>query len=229
MAIVLIVGTSANKAYTLHHDGIGWVEDQILVASDGIGSDLFGSDVAIDGSLALVGAHHVDFDSLTNPGAAYSFQHDGVRWNQLEKHVSSTAANGEELGFQVEVTGTNLLVAGNQDDTAAPNGGAVLSYFAPALALQAQPNTVAPGDALTLLTAGGSAGQPALLYSLAFDGIPFTRRLFRGTFDSEGAWELSVNVPNDPSLSGHTVTLATFALDRSGTVVMSNQELLTIQ
>jgi len=64
-------------AYLFQDDGFGnWLEVAKLTAGDAASLDQFGSSVALDGNLALVGAW-LDDDKGSNAGAAYLFERDG--------------------------------------------------------------------------------------------------------------------------------------------------------
>ncbi len=85
-------------------------EDAKLIPSDGAESDSFGSSVAIDGNVAVIGSHGDD-DGGTNTGAAYVFRFDGVSWNEEAKLVASDPADSDALGSSVSIRG-DLVLAG---------------------------------------------------------------------------------------------------------------------
>ncbi len=61
------------SAYVYHYDGLNWVEQTKLTASDGAFGDYFGCSVAISGDYALVGAVLHD-DDETDVGSAYIYE-----------------------------------------------------------------------------------------------------------------------------------------------------------
>jgi hypothetical protein len=65
-------GSYSGSAYIYRFDGSTWQEETKLLASDGAEDDVFGTSVAIDGDLVLVGAIG-DNDNGSNSGSAYIF------------------------------------------------------------------------------------------------------------------------------------------------------------
>ena len=87
-----------------------------LTASDGELFDLFGSSVAISGSMAIVGAP-VTNDAGTESGSAYVF--DITTGQQLFKLVSSDLSAFDRFARSVAISGTTAIVGATGDD----NGG----------------------------------------------------------------------------------------------------------
>src|SRR5262245_15585268 len=77
-------GTDAGAAYVFKFDGANWVQVQKLTASDGLASDYFGSAVAIDGGVIVVGAYRAD-PSGVDSGAAYVYRLAGNTWVEESK------------------------------------------------------------------------------------------------------------------------------------------------
>ncbi len=63
----------SGAAYLFHYDGSSWQQADILTASDAAPSDWFGQDVAIAGTVAVVGAIQDDDDGQSS-GSAYVFE-----------------------------------------------------------------------------------------------------------------------------------------------------------
>src|SRR5262245_46689716 len=76
--------TDVGAVYVFVHDGTNWVQKQKLMASDGAASDLFGSSLAIDGSVIVVGAPRADVAG-SDSGAAYVFRLSGSTWIEESK------------------------------------------------------------------------------------------------------------------------------------------------
>jgi len=66
-------GNMAGAAYLFHNDGINWIEQVKLTASDSESGDLFGVSVALDNESALIGASHND-DNGSCSGSSYFFE-----------------------------------------------------------------------------------------------------------------------------------------------------------
>ena len=83
------------------------VQTNMLFASDGTAQQEFGFSVAIDGSLAVIGARY-DGASGFRSGAAYIF--DVVTGAQLFKLVPSDGQQSDLFGAAVDISGTTVLV-----------------------------------------------------------------------------------------------------------------------
>ncbi|MEM7130375.1 MAG: FG-GAP repeat protein [Chloroflexota bacterium] len=96
-------GTEAGAAYVLRRISFAtksWTQETKLLPSDGSTSDHFGSSVAMDGSLALVGAPTAD-----GGGAAYIFRYSvrSVVWTEEIKLMADDIALGDQFGHSVAI------------------------------------------------------------------------------------------------------------------------------
>ncbi len=123
-------GEGSGSAYMFRWDGMAWVEEQKLLASDGATSETFGFSVAASGSTAVVGAHGGGF-SGTQPGSAYKFEWDGSVWTEVEKLVSSDGSALDALGNEVVISGDVILANAVADDDLGPTSGSVYVFFVP--------------------------------------------------------------------------------------------------
>lgn len=108
-----------------------WFPWQTLQASDAFDGDFFGSDVAIDGSLALVGAQAGDFSTVltSQPGAAYAFRQDGGGlW--VEEAVLSPPDGllFQFFGHSVDLSGDTAVVGAPTHGLAPPQQFAGRAY-----------------------------------------------------------------------------------------------------
>jgi len=95
---------------TIIDDGrIGHPDDDPALG-DGTPGDYFGSVVAIDGDLAVIGAHRANPFGLDNAGAAYVFARSGGKWLLEARLVSNTPTTGGLFGWSVAVDGDTILV-----------------------------------------------------------------------------------------------------------------------
>ncbi|TLM67720.1 MAG: hypothetical protein FDZ70_10105, partial [Actinobacteria bacterium] len=102
-------GPDAGAAYIFVRDGGTWVEQQKLVASDGLAYDYFAHDVAISGDTVIISAHTDDklgFDT----GAAYIFTRSGTTWTQQQKLQSSLPQIQEYFGYSVSIDGDTAVI-----------------------------------------------------------------------------------------------------------------------
>lgn len=93
-------------AYVFTRNGAVWTEQAKLEASDGATSDNFGYAVAFQGETAVVGANTKD----ALKGAAYVFRRSGADWLQEAKLTAPDAADDDEFGCSVAVSGDTALV-----------------------------------------------------------------------------------------------------------------------
>ena len=101
-------GTQAGAAYIFKRDGDNWTQQAKLIASDGGGYEHFGCSVAIDGNYAVIGAYMGGESG--DEGAVYIFERNETSWLQQEKLTASDAANGDQYGIAVGISGYHVLV-----------------------------------------------------------------------------------------------------------------------
>ncbi len=105
----------------------GAMEAYKLSASDGQLDDGFGSDVAIDGDTALVGAPEHDANGV-NSGAVYVFVRGGGGWTEQAKLTPSDAAALDYFGHHVSLSGDCAVVGNVYDDDKGSDAGAVYIF-----------------------------------------------------------------------------------------------------
>jgi hypothetical protein len=104
-------GTSSGSAYIFEPHYGSWVQVQKLIASDAHAGDAFGTDVAIDGTRAVVGAPaNVGVPDLQS-GAVYVFDRSHYGWTQSARLTHINADVFDHLGESVDIEGT-FLIAG---------------------------------------------------------------------------------------------------------------------
>ena len=91
------ISTNYGSAFIYRYDSTSetWEEDQVLDSPEQFDGDLFGSDVAIFGSTALVAGLHQpaggsSFDRYT---VVYLYEHDGMRWEYIGKLQDSMSSD----------------------------------------------------------------------------------------------------------------------------------------
>ncbi len=135
-----------------------------LHPTDGTASDLFGSSVAISGTIAIVGTPF-DGDNGSFSGSAYTF--DALTGSQIAKLLPSDGAAGNLFGRSVAISGTAAIAgAENGGDNGMQTGSAYL--FEPLTGLQTA----------KLIASDGSAGDKfgisvAISGTTAIVGAPF--------------------------------------------------------
>jgi hypothetical protein len=128
-------------AYVFVKPPSGWATTSTftakLTASDGTQHDELGSSVAISGDTVVAGAPLAD---LANPnresdqGATYVFVKPPAGWatmTETAKVTASDAANDDEFGTSVGISGDTVIVGAPRADTANPDQGAVYVFVKP--------------------------------------------------------------------------------------------------
>jgi hypothetical protein len=107
-------GNNSGSAYIFVRNGNTWEEQAKLTASDAAQDDFFGLSVAINGDVAIVGAHLND-DAGNASGSAYVFVRNGDTWQQQAKLTASDAAQYFYFGRSVAISGDVAIVGAGND------------------------------------------------------------------------------------------------------------------
>jgi hypothetical protein len=116
-------GFMAGSVYIYDLGSSGWERSVTLTAADGQSMDMFGSSLALDGDMLLVGAGMTSEDSFWD-GVAYVFQYHQGSWiDQLRLTPPEDGGFGDFFGSHVTANGDTYLIS-------APNefGNAVYVY-----------------------------------------------------------------------------------------------------
>lgn len=116
-------GNNSGAVYVYRYDGIGWIEEQRLTASDPSLGRFFGWSVAVEGNVILVGspAWIPGSDGL---GFVYMFRYDGSAWLEVEKISAADTSEDDRFGYSVALDGDRMLVAAPGDTEAGAFTGA---------------------------------------------------------------------------------------------------------
>ena len=122
-------GTNSGSVYVYRFDGMDWIEEQKLTASDGVMNDEFGYSVSLDGDVLVVGSW-ADDDNGDESGSVYVYRFDGADWIEEDKLTASDGEPGDNLGWSVAVSG-DVIVAGaiGNDDNGSQSGSAYVYRF----------------------------------------------------------------------------------------------------
>ncbi len=104
----------SGSAYVFKFDNSRWVEQQRLFAADPHPNTLFGTSVAIDGDVALMGAAW-DGPKGTLSGSAYVFRFNGSRWEEEQKLFASDGFAFEFFGHAVDLWGQTAVIGVDHD------------------------------------------------------------------------------------------------------------------
>ncbi|MEZ6014919.1 MAG: FG-GAP repeat protein [Planctomycetota bacterium] len=162
---------SEGALYSFEVSGATVSERQRLLEPSKRLSD-FGTNVAIDGDMAIVGAQNEGDSTGDDLGAAYVFQRNVSDWEFVTRIAPSSRAPGDRFGSRVAVSGSFFAIsAPGADHAGAADSGEVYLYerlntSASSFALRARlaPNDYAAGDgfgqSLALRGATLAAGSP---------------------------------------------------------------------
>jgi Raf kinase inhibitor-like YbhB/YbcL family protein len=115
----------AGAAYLFTRTGATWGQAAKLTDAHATVDTHFGTTVAFDGNLMVVGATN----AATKAGSVHVFRRQGAAWLQLGQLAAPAAAPDGMFGSAVAVSGNHTLVGANADDTAgAQNCGAAYVF-----------------------------------------------------------------------------------------------------
>lgn len=162
-----LFGTRAGAAYVYVHDGTDWQLEQKLTSSAGE-DERFGSKVAIDGDVAVLGAP-TETTAVGEEGAAYVFTRSGTTWTEAQKLVAWSGAPYDIFGDAVAVDGDTLYVGAPFDDEGGADAGAVYVFKLEA-GMWVQDVKLVPPD----IAAGDEFGSSLSLHGdVGIVGAPF--------------------------------------------------------
>ncbi|MCH2113935.1 MAG: FG-GAP repeat protein [Pirellulales bacterium] len=158
---VAIAGADRNSHAGIH-SGAAYLFDVTtgnelfkLTASDADERDVFGHSVAISGNTAIVGAQNND-DVVNLSGSAYLF--DVTTGTELFKLTASDAAEGDQFGHGLGVSGNRAIVGSFRDDDMGKDSGSAYLF------------DVATGEELFKITASDGAAGDWFGYWAAISG-----------------------------------------------------------
>ncbi|PHP65408.1 hypothetical protein CSC94_18785 [Zhengella mangrovi] len=122
-----ILSLDEGSAYVFVRDGTNWSQQAKLRASDAATEDQFGISVAISDDTVVVGAW-ADGDGGYRSGSAYVFARNVTTWSQQTKLVASDAAELDQFGWSVGISGDRLVVGALGDSDAGTNSGSAYVF-----------------------------------------------------------------------------------------------------
>jgi len=120
-------GTDVGAVYVFTREGAGWVQEQKIVPSDLAEDGQFGHPVALDGDTFIIGSD-ADDDGGRSSGSAYVFTRNEGSWSLQQKLIAQDAAEGNQFGFSVSVSGDTALVGAIRGDDAVPDAGSAYVF-----------------------------------------------------------------------------------------------------
>ncbi len=165
-------GLHCGAAYVYRFNGIAWVQDQKLTASDADAEDIFGSALSVSGDTAVVGALQDDCAAGDDCGSAYVFRFNGTSWVEAQKLTASDAASGDRFGGFLSVSGDTAVVSAFLDDCAAgiDCGSAYVFRFNGTSWIEEQKLTASDADAEDIFGSALSvSGATAVVGAISVD------------------------------------------------------------
>lgn len=122
-------GDRCGSAYVFRFNGISWVEQQKLTASDAGFFDEFGTAVSVNGNTVMVGARGNGCDIGIPCGAVYVFRFNGISWVELQKLTASRSTFVSSFGTSISLDGDTAVIGSPGDNCQAGiNCGAAYVY-----------------------------------------------------------------------------------------------------
>lgn len=211
-ALPLLPGSYTSGAgYVFVHDGAQWNQTQKLTAAPAETDDSFGSQVALDGDEAFIGAWMAGAS-----GAVYRFVRDGGAFAEAQTIVPDDAELSNYFGCELDVHGDTLVVGAYGNNEKADNAGAAYvfvrdgSQFRQSQKLLASDG--ATGDALGMdlaldgdtLLAGAPNHAGGAVYAFERTAGPFveTQKLTGSGTVTGSAFGLGIDLQGDTALIG---------------------------
>lgn len=156
------VGTHSGSVYIFRDIDGAWQQIAQIVGDDTEALDHFGTSVAVDGDTAIIGAA---FDPEAGPasGSAYVFRETAGNWHQLAKLIPDDAAEWDQFGRSVAISGDTAVVGAFYDDHVGVDCGSAYVF-----------REVGPGTSgwqqVAKLTAADAAAGDLFGWSVAISG-----------------------------------------------------------
>jgi len=118
-------GKDSGSAYVFKRDGINWIEQAKLLASDGEPKDSFGGANSISDDYIIIGA--IDYYNGGN-GSAYIFKRNQTGWYEQAILTASDGSVDDWFGVSVSISGDYALVGALHNDVYGDNSGSAYIF-----------------------------------------------------------------------------------------------------
>ena len=170
-------GLDAGAVYLFRYNGVTWIQEAKLLASNGMPGNTFGRAIAVSGNVVVVGVRRRE--------TAYIYTFDGANWNEEAILQASEGKAGDHFGVSVAIDGDVAFIGASGDDDLGQDAGAVYVFQYDGVNWNEQAKLVA-NDAVPdasfglrvatdqgrLLVLGGSLNSG---YIFAFDGLDWSQ------------------------------------------------------
>ncbi|MCK5680222.1 hypothetical protein KAI46_05355, partial [bacterium] len=186
-------GGNSGAAYIFQKSGDDWVEVNKLVPEASQSGDFFGSAVALDGSLALVGAPTERPFGTSPPGFAVLFQKSGANWSELARLSASDGSDKDQFGAAVALDDDRALIGAPHSNSGDLNNSGAAYIFQPESGIWNQKAKLVSSAPITWDCFGSAV---ALVGNTALIGTPAIGTLSTGTLfgyatifiNEDGSW-----------------------------------------
>jgi hypothetical protein len=117
-------GFWAGAVYVFEYQGGQWTQSAKLTASDAYSTDYFGSAIALQDDLAVIGA----WGESDTAGAAYVLERQNGVWHEQQKLVADARNTNDIFGSAVTVSNGRIGIGAQGDDDRAGNAGAAFVF-----------------------------------------------------------------------------------------------------
>jgi len=140
--------TGAVYHYSLNSQNSTWELTQKLTANDASTDDFFGTSVALDNNIILVGANNGDNTNNSDAGATYVFQYINDTWQQTDKIQANDAQIDDKFGQSVSLSAELALIGAPKIDAHGLNSGAAFVFDVDILPTAADDDVTTDEDTL---------------------------------------------------------------------------------
>jgi hypothetical protein len=123
-----VTGIYSGSAYVFEFDGSTWNELERISPVDSAAGARFGESIAVEGSLAIIGAPYSVNGGITT-GSAYIFRYNGSSWVEETELLASDGANADRFGTSVSISGDLALVGARFSDFGGNSGSGSAYVF----------------------------------------------------------------------------------------------------
>ena len=126
-------GSNSGSAYIFRFNGLSWVQEAKLLASDGAAGHRLGNSVSISGDVVVVGAFGGE-GIVAVSGSAYVFQKPPGGWVDMTETAKLTASDGafqDFFGNSVSISGEVVVVGAVKDDDNGDRSGSAYVFVKP--------------------------------------------------------------------------------------------------
>ena len=163
-------GFNCGSAYVFRFNGLSWIEEQKLIASDAAAEDEFGRSISLGMGTVVVGAFRDVCAAGDNCGSAYVYRFNGTTWVHEQKLTASDAKRHDWFGISVSVSADTVLVGANHNDCLAAADCGAAYVFSCAVAPTVVTLDIKPGSCPNPVNPRSKGVVPvALVGSINFD------------------------------------------------------------